>query len=149
VRHRLVQERGPARNPAGLARRARPRSARSWLFPLNGEVRSLSRLGAARDPAGRGLALAMGAAPSRGDRDAAGGSGRHAEPRSSDPGDLRSRANWRTSSRSGPSPSISVSATRSNAIQGDGKSGPQPAHSRLSMVDRVRGAPVARITRIR
>jgi hypothetical protein len=46
-------------------------------------------------------------------------------------------------------PSISVSATRSSAIQGDGKSGPQPAHSRLSVVDRVCGAPVARITRIR
>jgi SnoaL-like domain len=42
-----------------------------------------------------------------------------------------------------------LTGTRSNAIQGDGKSGPQPAHSRLSMVDRVCGAPVARITRIR
>jgi hypothetical protein len=42
-----------------------------------------------------------------------------------------------------------LTGTRSNAIQGDGKGGPPPAHSRLSMVDRVCGAPVARITRIR
>jgi pyridoxine 4-dehydrogenase len=42
-----------------------------------------------------------------------------------------------------------LTGMRSNAIHGDGKSGPQPAHSRLSMVDRVCGAPVARITRIR
>jgi hypothetical protein len=34
-------------------------------------------------------------------------------------------------------------------IQGNGKSGRKPAHSRLSRVDRVCGAPIARITRIR
>jgi hypothetical protein len=42
-----------------------------------------------------------------------------------------------------------VTDTRSSAIQGYGKGWPEPAHSRLSMVDRVCGAPVARITVIR
>jgi hypothetical protein len=46
-------------------------------------------------------------------------------------------------------PNHYVEMVNSNAIQGDGKSGPQPAHSRLSMEDRFCGAPVARITRIR
>jgi hypothetical protein len=34
-------------------------------------------------------------------------------------------------------------------IHGNGKSGPQSTHARLSLVDRVCGAPIARITRIR
>jgi hypothetical protein len=42
-----------------------------------------------------------------------------------------------------------VTGTRNSAIQGDGNSGPEPAYSRLSVVDRFCGAPVARITVIR
>jgi hypothetical protein len=39
--------------------------------------------------------------------------------------------------------------TRDGAIRGDRESGQEPAHSRLSVVDRVRGPLVARITLIR
>jgi len=46
-------------------------------------------------------------------------------------------------------PRRALTGTRSSAIQGDGKSGPQPASSRLSGEDRFCGAPVARITMIR
>ncbi len=42
-----------------------------------------------------------------------------------------------------------VTGTRNSAIQGDGNSGPEPAYSRLSVVDLFCGAPVARITVIR
>jgi hypothetical protein len=54
------------------------------------------------------------------------------------------RVNVRGSSSAG-----AVTGTRNSAIQGDGKSGPESAYSLLSVVDRLCGAPVARVTVIR
>ncbi len=47
-----------------------------------------------------------------------------------------------------PNGQIALELAR-QCIQGNGKSGPQPAHSRLSLVDRVCNVPIAPITRIR